>query len=116
MLTDDGQPWPRKYAFMTDMTKELREDPAVCQGYLDHMPDDMLSSRGLKRAPGCEWDLTWVEVTEMEVEMHKSINAQPPPDGIGEAFAPFEAGDWHIRGVAWVVIDPDSSVLGFPES
>jgi hypothetical protein len=48
--------------------------------------------------------------------MHKSINAQPPPDGIGEAFAPLEAGDWHIRGVAWVVIDPDSSVLGFPES
>jgi hypothetical protein len=88
---------------MMDITNIIKSDEAICKALLDYFPDNFIDNQGLKRAPGEEWEFQWCEVTEMEVEMHKSINAQPPPYGIGQAAYFLDPDDWHLRATTLVV-------------
>lgn len=91
MEEEDG-PWPREFFVQGDIIKELKEDGPALKAFLDSSIDQVATHHGVKLAPGEEWRVRWVEVTEHEVKINESIN--------GSYW--LSAGDWHFRAEARV--------------
>jgi len=92
-------PWPRELRIHSDITKELCEDVRACEWYIENIPDRWLAEHGLKRAPGAEWESTWRQYDQKDLDHHNAfyfaMDVKPS----------FEVGDWHYQAITWVVKD-----------
>jgi len=99
ILPDNGLPWPRELVVHGYANKEIRSDPGVesTKWWLDQC-DRSCDHAGVKLADGEQWEVTWSEVTQREIDLENScleIEGQEPTW--------MRAGDWRYRAIGKVV-------------